>query len=120
MWYEDIYKKNPETVILQFCRVVFGLTCSPFLLNGTISALLEQFNSYINLKEFICKFISDLYADDSSSNFHDVEDAYSFYKRAKSIFDFNTIRSLQMGKTNVKLKKQIQLKESLDRSDTIS
>ena len=67
MWYEDIYKKNPETVILQFCRVVFGLTCSPFLLNGTISALLEQFNSYINLKEFICKFISDLYVDDSQA-----------------------------------------------------
>ena len=50
LWYEDIYKENPELVTLQFCRVVFGLTCSPFLLNGTISAHLEQFNGYVNLK----------------------------------------------------------------------
>ena len=50
LWYENIYKESPELVILQFCRVVFGLTCSPFLLNGTISAHLEQFNGYVILK----------------------------------------------------------------------
>ena len=49
LWYEDMYKENPELVTLRFCRVVFGLTCSPFLLNGTISAHLEQFNGYVNL-----------------------------------------------------------------------
>ena len=26
LWYEDIYKENPELVTLRFCRVVFGLT----------------------------------------------------------------------------------------------
>ena len=82
LWYEDICKENPELVILRFCRVVFGLTCSPFLLNGTISAHLKQFNSYVNRKEFICKFICDIYVDDSSSSF---ADKISFYKRAKSI-----------------------------------
>ena len=54
------------------------LTCSPFLLNGTISAHLEQINGYLNLKEFTCKFICDLYIDGSSSSFDDIEDAYSF------------------------------------------
>ena len=44
-----MYKENPELVTLRFCRVVFGLTCGPFLLNGTISAHLEQFNGYVNL-----------------------------------------------------------------------
>ena len=53
LWYEDIYKENPELVTLRDCRVVFGLPCSPFLGNGTISAHLEQFNGYVNLKEFI-------------------------------------------------------------------
>ena len=67
LWYENIYKESPELVILQFCRFVFGLTCSPFLLNGTISAHLEQFNGYVNLKDFICKFIRDLSVDDSQA-----------------------------------------------------
>ena len=68
LWYEDICKKNPELVILRFCRVVFGLTCSPFLLNGTISFHLQRLNNYVNLKEFICKCIRDSYIDDSRLN----------------------------------------------------
>ena len=76
LWYEDIYKENPELVTLRFFRVVFSLTCSPSLLNGTISAHLQQFNGSVNLKEFICKFLRDLYVDDSSSSFDDIEDAY--------------------------------------------
>ena len=31
LWYEDIYKENPELVTLRDYRVVFGLPCSPFL-----------------------------------------------------------------------------------------
>ena len=80
LWYEDIYKENPELVTLRDCRVVFGLPCSPFLWNGTISAHLEQFNGYVNLKEFIWKFIRDLYVDDSSSSFDDVENLIAFIK----------------------------------------
>ena len=57
---------------------------SPFLLNGTISAHREQFNGYVNFSEFICKFIRDLYVDDSSSSFDDIEDVDSFYKTANS------------------------------------
>ena len=47
----------------------------------------NKFNSLtVNVKEFIYKFMQALYVDDSSSSFDDVEDAYSFYKRAKSIW----------------------------------
>ena len=120
LWYENIFKENSELVTLRFCRVVFGLTCSPFLLNGTFSAHLEKFNGYVNLKEFICKFIGDFYVDDSSSSFDDIEDAYTFYKRAKSIFNLAQF-DLRKWKTNdMKSKKQIQISESLDSSDTIS
>ena len=119
LWYEDIYKENPKLVTLQFCRVVFGLTCSPLLLNGTISAHLEQFNGYVNLKEFICKFIRDLYVDDSSSSFDDIEDAYSFYKRGKSILNLAQFGLRKWETKDIKLKKQIQISESLDSSDTV-
>ena len=46
----------------------------------------NKFNSLtVNLKEFIYKVMQTLHADDSSRSVDDVEDAYSFYKRAKSI-----------------------------------
>ena len=86
------------------------LTCSPFLLNGTISA---------HLKEFICKFIRDLYVDDSSSSFDDTEDAYSFYKRAKSILNLAQFDLCKWETNDIKLKKQIQTIESLDSSDNV-
>ena len=36
LWLDDILKNNPRTITYRFCRVVFGVTWSPFLLNATI------------------------------------------------------------------------------------
>ena len=35
-------KEQPEIQVLRFARVVFGVTSSPFLLNGTIKIYLER------------------------------------------------------------------------------
>ena len=37
LWYENFDADDPDVIILRFTRVLFGLTSSPFLLNGTIS-----------------------------------------------------------------------------------
>ena len=78
LWYQDIYRENPELVTLLFSRGVFGLTNSPFWLNRTVRTHLEQFHGHGNLKEFIFKFIRDLHVDDLSSSFDDIKHAYSF------------------------------------------
>ena len=36
LWLSDITSDNPELLFLRFCKVVFGLNCSPFLLGGTL------------------------------------------------------------------------------------
>ena len=36
LWFDNIYKENPDIIKYQFCRVIFGATCSQFLLNATI------------------------------------------------------------------------------------
>ena len=36
LWVDDVSKPNPEKIVLQFARVVFGVSSSPFLLNATI------------------------------------------------------------------------------------
>ena len=38
LWYKDVYAEVPEIVKYRFCRVIFGATCSQFLLNGTLQA----------------------------------------------------------------------------------
>ena len=42
LWFKDILY-NQETIILHFKRVIFGLTCTPFFLNGTIRELLRKY-----------------------------------------------------------------------------
>ena len=36
LWYKDIFGEVPEICKYHFCTVIFGATCSQFLLNGTI------------------------------------------------------------------------------------
>ena len=52
LWYENFDADDPEVIILRFTRVVFGLTSSPFLLNGTISSHLSKniFNEIHNVE----------------------------------------------------------------------
>ena len=42
LWVEDPFDDNSRIVIFRFCRVVFGVNCSPFLLNGTLRTHLQK------------------------------------------------------------------------------
>ena len=52
LWFENFDADDPEVIFLRFTRVVFGLTSSPFLLNGTISSHISQniFNEIHNVE----------------------------------------------------------------------
>ena len=85
------------------------------MLNGTISAHLEQFNGYVNLKDFICKFIRDLSVDDSQAVLMILKMLIAFIKE-QNLAQFDLCK----WETNdIKVKKQIEISESLDNSDTV-
>ena len=70
-------------MVLRFLRVLFGLTRSPFLLNGAIRHhLLEYDKSYT---VFLERFLKDIYVDDSTSGAETVNEGKNFYVTAKSI-----------------------------------
>ena len=71
-------------LVLRFTQLVFGLTSSPFILNATAKFHLSQYLGQDKLKWVIEKFLQDLYVDDSTTSFYDVDDAYYFYETAKS------------------------------------
>lgn len=42
LWVDDVDSGNPKIRALRFTRVVFGVSCSPFLLNATLQHHLNQ------------------------------------------------------------------------------
>ena len=43
IWFDDEFKSHTELISLRFTRVLFGPTCSPFLLNGAVKSHLLQY-----------------------------------------------------------------------------
>lgn len=78
LWYD---LENPERLIVyRFLRAVFGVTSSPFLLNATIRHHLEGYRP--EDIEFVDKFLSDLYVDDTATGCHTVPEGVEFFHKA--------------------------------------
>ena len=84
LWFGgDITEENATIAVFRFLRAVFGVNSSPFLLNGTIRHHLDKY--ILSDREFVEKFIEDLYVDDTTSGCDTVEEGKKFYTRAKEI-----------------------------------
>ena len=62
LWVDDIQKEVPQVVTLRFKRVIFGVSCGPFLLNATIYHHLLQYQP--EDPPFVHKFLRSIYVDD--------------------------------------------------------
>ena len=86
LWYDEVFSDDPNIIVYQFTRVIFGLISSPFLLNGTLklhfTKLLfkDLYGSF-----FIEKLLRDLDVDDLVSSFNDENLVYTFYQGACNI-----------------------------------
>ena len=84
LWYTD--PTRPEKIegnlsVYRFCRVPFGIICSPFLLEGTLRFHLKKEGSSI------AQLINDnIYVDNVCVGVNSVEEGLQFYKEAKDIF----------------------------------
>ena len=64
-------------------RVVFGITSSPFLLNGTARHHFLKYEPAY--PKFVEKILEDLYADNATSGANTLPEGKEFYDLAKSI-----------------------------------
>ena len=78
---DDISNSNSSVVVYQFCRVVFGLNVSPFLLNGTIRHHLATFAEAD--PEFLRKMVESFYVDDMVSGDGTTDRAFNLYSKVK-------------------------------------
>lgn len=81
LWVDDVRDNNLSIVVYKFCRVVFGLNASPFLLNGTIRHHLATFAEVD--PEFVKRMVEGFYVDDLVSGDRTTEKTYTLYKNAK-------------------------------------
>ena len=58
----DILNDDREIIVYRFCRVVFGLNSSPFLLNATLRHHISKYNELD--PEFVLKVLESFYVDD--------------------------------------------------------
>ena len=62
LWVRDVSDEEINPVVYRFCRVVFGVNSSPFLLNATLQYHLDR---YMNVEEeCVRKIKDDHYVDD--------------------------------------------------------
>ena len=80
LWVDDVSDSNSNVVVYRFCRVVFGLNASPFLLNGTIRHHLATFAEAD--PEFVRKMVESFYVDDMISGDSTTDGAFNLYSKA--------------------------------------
>ena len=79
LWVEDPFDDNSPIVIFRFCHVVFGVNCSPFLLNGTLCVHLQKYE--LDDPEFVAKMLRSLYVNDLVSGSKNKEEVKGLYDR---------------------------------------
>ena len=83
LWFDDVHSENPKIICLRFTRAVFGVSCSPFLLNATLQ---HHFNKYVTLHpKMVNRLTASMYVDDVVTGAKDEEEAYQLYLECKSV-----------------------------------
>ena len=83
LWVDNINSLSPQEIIYRFKRVVFGVSCSPFLLNATLKRHIEQF--MVENPEVCTKILNSLYADDMNTGGYTIEEVINLYESSKEI-----------------------------------
>lgn len=82
LWVENFDRDHIDPVVYRFCRVVFGVNCSPFLLNATLQYHLDTF---IEIDpEFVRVMKRSFYVDDLVSGEKTTQEAIELYDKAKT------------------------------------
>ena len=83
---------NKEIVVFRHCRIVFGLTCSPFILAAIIDLLLDTaLNKVKGVKkvewseETVLKLKEAFYVDDCVTSVNSSDEMWTFIQEAKTV-----------------------------------
>ena len=81
LWCEDVHKPESKIVVYRFCRVVFGLNASPFLLNATLRYHISKYKD--EDPEFARKMLEGFHVDDLVTGEKNSSAAFHLYETSK-------------------------------------
>ncbi|KAL9955947.1 hypothetical protein ACROYT_G037353 [Oculina patagonica] len=82
LWVKSVDSEQLDPVVYRFCRVVFGVNCSPFLLNATLQYHLDSFTEID--PEFVRIMKKSFYVDDLVTGQKTTQEAGELYGKAKT------------------------------------
>ncbi len=111
LWVDEVWSDNSELRVLRFNRVVFGVSCSPFLLNATIRHHLDKFSS--THPELVRMLQRSIYVDDIICGADCEENAERVYLESKDI--------LKKGGFNLRkfVSNSARVQEKIDKAEKI-
>lgn len=118
LWVNDIDAGNPEVVPLRFARVVFGVSCSPFLLNATIKYHIDKYCS--SHSEVVKTLLQSIYVDDVVSGADSEEEAYTLYSTSKEILSHASFNLRKFVSNSASLQDRVEMDERRFKIDSSS
>ena len=82
LWLDGVSDPSSEIVVYRFCRVLFGLNASPFLLNATLRHHISKFKN--EDPEFVRRMIERFYVDDLGTGEDNTAKAFTLYEKSKN------------------------------------
>ena len=113
LWVDDVNSDKIKPVVYRFCRVVFGVNCSPFLLNATLRCHLDSYAH--NNPEFVKKLKDSFYVDDLISGEQSEEKTIELYRDAKQTLLTGGFRLRKWLTNSATVRKAIEMHESQDK-----
>ena len=80
LWVDSLEEENSGLMFYRFCRVVFGVNTSPFLLNATLKYDISQYEADPGL---VKNLLNSFYVDDLVTGERGVEECLSLYQKSK-------------------------------------
>ena len=116
LWFSS--EECKEIIVYRFLRVVFGMTCSPFLLQGTIHHHCDQkvLSNEIS-DDFRTDFLENIYVDDILNGKDDVPSSFEFYKTAKKLMLSAGFILTKWCSNSSELEKLIKYNEEVNHAD---
>ena len=120
LWIDDINSTDPRLVFLRFCRVVFGLNCSPFLLGGTLHHHITNYK--FDDSKFAEELLKSIYVDDLINGGENQQRALKVYELSKACLEkggFNLRKWRTSDPELQSLIDEIETKQQTPKAETI-
>lgn len=111
LWVRDPLDDPPQYIVLRFATVVFGVSCSPFLLDATVRHHLELHQD--SQRTLVDKLLRSFYVDDVITGADTEEDAFRLYTESKELLKSGSFNLCKFTSNNLALQQKISIAEGV-------